>query len=75
MSQGFVKWFNDGAGYGFITGTDGSDYFVHYSAIRGSGFKSLLTGQPVTFEPINSMKGASAVNVTPSEHITLKAVR
>jgi cold shock protein len=51
MPEGTVKWFNGEKGYGFITpDTGGKDIFVHYSAIAGSGFKSLEEGQRVSFE-------------------------
>ena len=50
MNQGTVKWFNAEKGYGFITGADGKDVFVHFSAIQGDGFKTLNEGQKVTFE-------------------------
>lgn len=48
--NGTVKWFNAEKGYGFITGEDGKDVFVHFSAIQGEGFKTLNEGQKVTFE-------------------------
>ena len=50
MNKGTVKWFNAEKGYGFITGEDGEDVFVHFSAIQGEGFKTLNEGQKVTFE-------------------------
>ena len=50
MNKGTVKWFNAEKGYGFITGEDGADVFVHFSAINGEGFKSLEEGQAVTYE-------------------------
>jgi CspA family cold shock protein len=65
MSTGTVKWFNDAKGYGFITGEDGSDLFVHYSAIQGGGFgfKSLAEGDKVSFDVEKDQKGPRAVNV------------
>ena len=65
MSTGTVKWFNDAKGYGFITGEDGSDVFVHFSAIQGSGFgfKSLAEGDKVSFDVEKDQKGPRAVNV------------
>ncbi len=50
MEQGTVKWFNAEKGFGFISREDGSDVFVHFSAIQGDGFKTLEEGQAVTFE-------------------------
>ena len=61
---GKVKWFNAEKGYGFITGEDGQDVFVHFSAINGEGFKSLEEGQAVEFEVVNGAKGPQATNVT-----------
>ena len=63
MANGTVKWFNDKKGYGFIESEDGGDVFVHFSAIEGSGFKSLYEGERVTFEVEQGNKGPSAVNV------------
>ncbi len=62
--QGKVKWFNASKGYGFITPEEGSDIFVHYSAISGDGYKSLDEGQAVQFDVVNGPKGKQAVNVT-----------
>lgn len=62
--QGKVKWFNASKGYGFITPEEGSDIFVHYSAISGDGYKSLDEGQSVQFDVVNGPKGKQAVNVT-----------
>ncbi len=65
MTRGTVKWFNGTKGYGFITGEDGKDYFVHFSAINVDGFKTLDEGQSVTFTIENGQKGPQASNVTP----------
>lgn len=61
--QGTVKWFNDAKGYGFIERTGGKDVFVHYSAIAGSGFKSLVEGDVVEFDIIDGQKGPQAAKV------------
>ena len=62
--KGKVKWFNDQKGYGFITPEDGTpDVFVHHTAIRGEGFKSLAENQAVEFEVTQSDKGPKAANV------------
>jgi CspA family cold shock protein len=62
---GTVKWFNDAKGYGFIQRENGSDVFVHHSAIRAEGFRSLSEGQRVEFEVVQGAKGPAAEAVTP----------
>jgi len=64
MATGVVKWFNDKKGYGFIEQEDGSDVFVHHSAINASGFKTLKEGDRVTFDIEKGKKGPAAANVT-----------
>ena len=65
MATGTVKWFNDAKGYGFITPDEGGkDLFVHFSAIQGSGFKSLTEGAKVEYEATQGDKGPQASNVT-----------
>lgn len=63
MSKGTVKWFNNQKGYGFITGEDGNDVFVHYSGLQMEGFKSLEEGAAVEFEITDGTKGPQATNV------------
>lgn len=63
MNNGTVKWFNETKGFGFISGDNGDDIFVHYSSIAGNGFKSLLEGDSVSFEIEDGPKGLKAVNV------------
>jgi len=59
-----VKWFNNSKGYGFISQEDGTDIFVHFSAIQGEGYKTLDEGQAVQFEITQGAKGLQAANVT-----------
>jgi len=61
---GRVKWFDEKKGWGFIQKDDGSDVFVHYSAIQEDGFRSLADGQAVEFEITQGPKGPQASNVT-----------
>jgi CspA family cold shock protein len=64
MAKGIVKWFNDRKGFGFIEQEDGSDVFVHHSAINSSGFRTLSEGDRVSFDVEQGPKGPSAANVT-----------
>lgn len=61
--QGKVKWFNERKGFGFIEAENGTDVFVHFSAIQDSGFKTLQEGQRVSFEVQQGQKGPEASNV------------
>lgn len=63
MKTGTVKWFNDAKGYGFIEVEGHKDVFVHYSAIRKDGYRSLMEGQTVEFELVEGSKGLQAANV------------
>lgn len=62
--RGKVKWFNAAKGFGFIETDEGSDVFVHYSAIQGDGYKSLEEGEDVQFEVVQGSRGPQAENVT-----------
>ncbi len=62
---GTVKWFNETKGFGFIQQEGGPDVFVHFSAIQGSGFRTLAEGQEVEFSVTEGKKGPQAENVTP----------
>ena len=61
--RGKIKWFNNAKGYGFIQRDDGKDVFVHFSAIRGDGYRTLDEGQEVEFDIADSPKGPQAENV------------
>lgn len=63
MAKGKIKWFSNQKGYGFITGEDGKEVFVHYSAIQGEGYKTLEEGQEVEYEVTQGPKGDQATNV------------
>jgi len=63
MEQGTVKWFNDAKGFGFISRAAGSDVFVHHTAIKTDGFRSLQEGQTVQFDVVKGPKGWQAENV------------
>lgn len=64
MPQGTVKWFNNQKGYGFITPADGGkDVFVHHTAIKSEGFRTLNEGDAVQFDIVPGPKGEQAANV------------
>jgi CspA family cold shock protein len=63
MAEGTVKWFNEQKGFGFIEKDEGGDVFVHYTAITGSGFRTLQEGQRVSFDIQQGQKGPAAANV------------
>jgi len=65
LAEGKVKWFNEKKGFGFIESDEGGDVFVHYSAIQGTGFKTLYEGQRIRFDVEQGAKGPSAANVQP----------
>jgi cold shock protein len=65
VAEGKVKWFNEKKGFGFIENDEGGDVFVHYSAITGTGFKTLYEGQRIRFDIEQGNKGPSAANVQP----------
>ena len=60
---GKVKWFNEKKGFGFISGEDGNDYFLHFSKINTSGFKTVSEGEEVEFDVEDGEKGPQATNV------------
>ena len=68
MAIGRVKWFNNAKGFGFIEKKDGGDIFVHYTAIRAEGYKTLAEGQSVEFDVYEGQKGPEAQNVIFVDH-------
>ena len=70
--SGKVKWFNNDKGYGFIDYTNGEDIFVHYSAIKQEGYKTLSEGQEVEYELLETEKGLQAINVKEVSNATIK---
>ncbi len=69
---GKIKWFNNEKGYGFIEGEHDEDIFVHYSAIKQDGYKSLSEGQMVEYELLETEKGLQAINVKEVSNATVK---
>lgn len=65
MAVGTVKWFNAEKGYGFISVDGGKDVFVHHTAIRMDGYRTLQEGQRVQFDIVDGRKGPQAANVKP----------
>ena len=63
MPEGKVKWFSNSKGYGFIERPDGEDVFVHFSAVKMDGYRSLEEGQKVSFDIVDGSKGKQAENV------------
>jgi CspA family cold shock protein len=71
MKTGIVKWFDSKKGYGFIIGPDGKDVFVHYSSIRGEGFRFLRQGEQVEYELRETPKGLAASAVRQLVRLTV----
>lgn len=69
---GKIKWFNNEKGYGFIESANDEDIFVHYSAIKQEGYKSLSEGQTVEYELLETEKGLQAINVKEVSSATVK---
>lgn len=63
MAKGKTKWFNAKKGHGFITGDDGKDVFVHYSAIEGDGYRIIYPGQLVEYTVVENKYGKQSANV------------
>lgn len=64
-TTGTVKWFNEAKGFGFIEQENGPDVFAHFSAIQGSGFRTLSEGQQVEFKITQGQKGPQAEEIVP----------
>lgn len=69
---GKIKWFNNEKGYGFIEGEHDEDIFVHYSAIKQDGYKTLSEGQMVEYELLETEKGLQAINVKEVSNATVR---
>ena len=74
MSKGIIKWFNNEKGYGFINGDADEDIFVHYTAIKQEGYKTLSEGEEVEFDLIKTEKGLQAINVKTVKEKELTAI-
>ena len=74
MSKGIIKWFNNEKGYGFINAEVDEDIFVHYTAIKIDGYRTLSEGQQVEFNLIKTDKGLQAIDVKPVEQKELTAI-
>lgn len=74
MSKGIIKWFNNEKGYGFINNNEPEDIFVHYTAIKQDGYKTLSEGQTVEFNLVKTEKGLQAIDVKPVEEKKLTAI-
>lgn len=61
--KGTVKWFDEEKGFGFITGEDGKDVFVHFSQINKNGFKTLKENEEVEYSVTKSVRGMQAENI------------
>lgn len=71
LKTGKIKWFNNEKGYGFIEGANDEDIFVHYSAIKQEGYKTLSEGQVVEYELLETEKGLQAINVKEVSNATV----
>lgn len=74
MSHGIIKWFNNEKGYGFINGSVDEDIFVHYTAIKQDGYRTLSEGENVEFDLIKTDKGLQATNVKSVKEEALTAI-
>ena len=74
MSKGIIKWFNNEKGYGFINGSVDEDIFVHYTAIKQDGYRTLSEGQTVEFNLIKTEKGLQAIDVKTVNEENLTAI-